>query len=102
MDVLPLPSSKVQVTTEVPCVVRVNASVVVPVIVPEQLSVAVGALPIVAEHSPVASAKEAASGTDIRQVGRKPALGCLLLFVRMGDFQLAPPHNARISALVLS
>ena len=42
-------------TVVVPCVELVKASVVVPVIVPPQLSVAVGALPvIVAEHSPVA------------------------------------------------
>src|SRR5438093_11803823 len=60
---LPLPSLKCQVTTEVPCVVRVSESLVVPVIVPPQLSAAVGAEAIVAEHSPVASASEAASGT---------------------------------------
>ena len=63
MLVLPLPSSKVQVTVEVPCVVRVNESEVVPVMVPKQLSVAVGAEAIVAEHWPVASAKLAALAT---------------------------------------
>src|SRR5205823_14258705 len=63
VDSLPLPSLKCQVTSEVPCVVRVSESLVVPVIVPLQLSVAVGAEAIVAEHSPVASAREAAFGT---------------------------------------
>src|SRR5206468_10109055 len=63
VDSLPLPSLKCQVTTEVPCVVRVSESLVVPVMVPLQLSVAVGAEAIVAEHSPVASASEAALGT---------------------------------------
>src|SRR5207249_10832927 len=43
VDSLPLPSLKCQVTTEVPCVVRVSKSLVVPVIVAPQLSVAVGA-----------------------------------------------------------
>src|SRR5688572_33228879 len=60
---LPLPSSKVQVTTEVPCVVRVSGSLVVPTIRPSQASVAVGAAGIVAEHSPVASGSVATLGT---------------------------------------
>ena len=40
---LPFVSSNVQCTTEVPCVVLVSGSLVVPVIVPTQLSVVVGA-----------------------------------------------------------
>src|SRR6185503_20262123 len=62
---LPLPSLKVQVTIWSPCVLRLVASVVVPVIEPEQLSVAVGALLMEAEHCPVASAKETASATGV-------------------------------------
>ena len=63
VDVFPLPSSKVQVTVVEPCVELVNESVVVPVIVPPQLSDAVGALPVmVAEHSPVASGSVIESG----------------------------------------
>ena len=46
--VLPFPSSNVQVTTEVPCVIRVSESLVVPVTVPAQLSVVVGAAGMVA------------------------------------------------------
>ena len=63
VDTLPLPSSKCQVTTKVPCVECVSGSVVVPVIAPLQLSVAVGGPLIVAEHWPVASGKVATSGT---------------------------------------
>src|SRR5678816_995297 len=63
VEVFPLPSLNVQVTTDVPCVVRVNESVVVPVIVPPQLSAAVGAEAIVAEHWPVASGSVAMFGT---------------------------------------
>src|SRR5256885_8412575 len=55
---LPCPSSKLQVTTEMPCVVRVSGSLVVPVIVPPQLSVVVGAVVIVAEHCPVTRSEE--------------------------------------------
>src|ERR1051325_10717279 len=62
-EMLPFPSSNVQVTTEVPCVLRVSESVVVPVMVPEQLSSAVGGAEIVAEHSPVASGRLATLGT---------------------------------------
>ena len=58
-----MPSSNVQVTTDVPWVVRVSEFVVVPVMVPEQLSAAVGGVVIVAEHSPVASGSEAILGT---------------------------------------
>ena len=54
MILLPLPSSKVQLMTKVPCVLYVSGSVVVPVKIPEQLSVVVGAV-AVAEHSPVTS-----------------------------------------------
>src|SRR6266700_1074025 len=54
-ELLPWPSLKVQVTTDVPWVVRASESVVVPVMVPEQLSVAVGGAAMVAEHWPVAS-----------------------------------------------
>ena len=60
---LPTASVKVQVTVDVPCVLLVNASVVVPVIVPLQLSVAVGADVIVAEHCPVAATKLATLAT---------------------------------------
>ena len=48
--ICPLPSSKVQVTVDVPCVFLVNEFVVVAVINPPQLSFAVGAEGIVAEH----------------------------------------------------
>src|SRR5437016_7883346 len=53
VELLPWPSLNVQVTTEVPWLLRVSESVVVPVRVPEQLSVAFGADAIVAEHWPV-------------------------------------------------
>ena len=53
VNVLPLPSLYVQVTVCVPCVEYVNTSVVVPTTSPIQLSVAVGAVSILAEHSPV-------------------------------------------------
>ena len=53
----PTASLKVQVTVDVPCIVLVNASEVVPVIIPLQLSVAVGAEAMVAEHCPVTAAK---------------------------------------------
>ena len=43
-------SVNVQVTVDVPCVERVNAPDVVPVMVLPQLPVAVGALVIAAEH----------------------------------------------------
>jgi hypothetical protein len=52
VDVLPLPSLKVQVTTVVPWVVIGNGVVVVAVTVPTQLSVAVGAVGV-AEHCAV-------------------------------------------------
>ena len=61
--VFPLPSLNVHVTVDVPCVVLVNEFEVVPTIVPEQLSVAVGAEVIEAEHCPVADAKLAALAT---------------------------------------
>ena len=47
----PLASSNVQVTTVVPCVVIGNVTMVVPVIVPAQLSVAVGAVSVSTIHS---------------------------------------------------
>ena len=48
---------KLQVTVEVPWVFLVKESVVVPVIKPPQLSFAVGAAGIVAEHCPVTSGR---------------------------------------------
>ena len=45
-----------------PWVLRVSESLVVPVMVPEQLSVAVGGVVMVAEHWPVASGRLATSG----------------------------------------
>src|SRR5216117_2266964 len=60
---LPWPALKVQVTTDVPWVLRVSESVVVPVMVPEQLSVAVGGASMVAEHWPVALGNVATFGT---------------------------------------
>ena len=42
----PLPSSKVHVIIKVPCVLYVNGSDVVPVIVPEQLSVVEGVVAV--------------------------------------------------------
>ena len=49
VDMLPLPSLNYHVITCVPCVLYVKASAVVPVIVPEQLSVVVATV-AVAEH----------------------------------------------------
>ena len=63
MELFPFPSSKFQVTTVVPCAVIGKVVVVVPVIVPSQLSVAVGAVIEATEHSAVTSAREPASGT---------------------------------------
>src|SRR5436309_2064951 len=63
MEGLPTASTKCQVTVEVPCVLRVSESVVVPVMVPEQLSVAVGAAAMVAVHWPVALGNVATFGT---------------------------------------
>src|SRR5207245_4535768 len=62
---LPWPSSKLHVTSEVPCVVRVSGLLVVPVMVPLQLSVVVGAAVIVAEHSPVTSASVGTTGAIV-------------------------------------
>src|SRR6266498_4246271 len=59
----PCPSSYLQVTIEVPWVVRVSESLVVPVMVPLQLSLAVGGVLIVAEHCPVTSGKLATLAT---------------------------------------
>ena len=50
---LPFPSAKVQVTIVVPCVVIGNTVDVVPVTVPTQLSVVVGAAIDATEHSAV-------------------------------------------------
>src|SRR6187402_1040627 len=61
----PAASVKVQVTVEVPCVERVNESVVVPVINAPQLSVTIGAVAMVAEHSPVAAARIPATGAVV-------------------------------------
>ena len=52
MDVLPFPSVYDQWMVYVPCTLYVNASVVVPVTLPTQLSVALGTV-AVAEHCPV-------------------------------------------------
>src|SRR5437773_5103820 len=63
VDSLPLPSLKCQVTTEVPCVVRVSESLVVPVMVPPQLSVGVDEEATDLEHPPVAAGRQAPYGT---------------------------------------
>src|SRR5438128_11866832 len=47
---LPCPSSKLQVTTEMPCVVRVSGSLVQPSILPPRLHVACGLAVDDAEH----------------------------------------------------
>ena len=57
----PFPSLNVQLTVNVPCVEYVNASVVVPVIVPAQISVVVGAVKV-AEHCPVTEVKVGSTG----------------------------------------
>src|SRR5439155_735113 len=62
-EALPTASTKCHVTVELPWVLRVRESVVVPVIVPEQLSVAVGGAVMVAEHCPVTSGNDATLGT---------------------------------------
>ena len=59
----PLASSNVQVTTVVPCVVIGNVTFVVPVIVPAQLSVAVGAVSVSTIHSAVISESIVMSAT---------------------------------------
>ena len=58
----PLASSNVHVTTVVPWVVIGSTAVVVPVIDPEQLSVAVGAVNVSTLHSAVTSSNTATSG----------------------------------------
>ena len=63
-EILPFPSSKVQVTTVVPCVAIGKIVVVVPVIIPEQLSTAVGAIGV-AEHSVVKSVNTGATGAVV-------------------------------------
>src|SRR5439155_6132901 len=69
---LPWLSLKCHVTVEVPWVLRVRESVVVPVIVPEQLSVAVGGAVMVAEHCPVTSGNDATLGrSEERRVGKE-------------------------------
>ena len=60
--VFPFPSSYVQVTTVVPWVVTGNEVIVVPVIVPSQLSVAVGAVGAVTAHSSIKSARGSING----------------------------------------
>ena len=60
--IFPLLSSNVQVTTVVPWAVIGSTVVVVPVIVPEQLSVAVGAVNVSTLHSAVMSSNTATSG----------------------------------------
>src|SRR5947199_3733953 len=61
--ILPWPSSKCHVTVELPWVLRGREVVVVQVLVPEQLSVAVGGAVMVAEHCPVTSGNDATLGT---------------------------------------
>ena len=61
--ILPSLSSKDHVTTVVPCAVIGNSVLVVPVIVPSQLSVAVGAVKTSTLHSAVTSSKSAISTT---------------------------------------
>src|SRR4030042_3960754 len=63
VEVLPFPSSYVQVIVYVPCKLYISGSEVVPRTVPRQLSVAVGVTVTVAEHSPVTSGNVAISGT---------------------------------------
>ena len=62
---LPWPSEYVHVTTVVPCAVMGKTVVVVPVTSPTQLSVAVGAVNVVTEHSAVTSGNIATSGTGL-------------------------------------
>src|SRR4029077_2019035 len=64
LEVLPLPSLKVQVITVVPCVVIGKLVDVVAVTVPTQLSVAVGAVGD-AEHSAVTSGNEAGAAGGV-------------------------------------
>ncbi len=68
----PLPSAKVQVTTVVSCVVIGNVVVVVPVTVPAQLSVAVGAVSDATSHSAVTSVRVVSSGTGATLSACKP------------------------------
>jgi hypothetical protein len=62
-ETLPLPSSKVQVTKCVPCVLIGKDAVVIPVMSAPQLSVAVGASMELTEQSPKTSGRVAISGT---------------------------------------
>ena len=62
VEAFPAPSVYVQVTTVVPCVEIGSVASFVTVTVPPQLSVAVGAVNVVTEHSSVTSAKVATSG----------------------------------------
>src|SRR5436190_24002062 len=62
VELLPWPSLNVQVTTDVPCVLRVSESLPFPALFPSQLSVAVGAAATVAEHWPVALGNVATFG----------------------------------------
>ena len=59
----PFPSSYVQVTVVVPCVVIGKVALCVPVKAPAQLSVAVGAVNEVTVHSAVTSDKVVTSAT---------------------------------------
>ena len=63
MDVLPLPSSYVQVMVVVPDVVIGKVALLVTVTVAKQLSVAVGAVNAVTEHSAVIAVRVVRSGT---------------------------------------
>ena len=67
VTVCPLPSLNDQVTTVVPCVVIGNTVVVVPVIVPAQLSVVVGAVGV-AEHCPVTFASVGTTGGVVSSI----------------------------------
>ncbi|MNE03708.1 hypothetical protein D3C87_985820 [compost metagenome] len=61
MAIFPLPSSNVQTTTVIPCAVTGKTVLVVPVMVPEQLSVAVGGV-TETEHCACTSARTGTAG----------------------------------------
>ncbi|MNE03707.1 hypothetical protein D3C87_985810 [compost metagenome] len=65
--IFPLPSSKVQTTTVVPCAVIGKTVFAVPVMVPEQLSVAVGAVNE-AEHSAATSGRIGRMGAILSKI----------------------------------
>ena len=67
VEILPFPSSKLQVSIVVPCVVIGKIVVVVPVIIPEQLSTAVGTVGV-AEHSAVKSVNTGTTGAVLSAI----------------------------------